>query len=863
MLKRIKAIVFSLIAVIMCIISLSSVQGLAWANLCSSTGSANMAKTRTPNVLTLQEAHNPLKSVTNRKYTGVELFEQSVNYSVVNGDRDDNDWLRANRTTVIDILQAESAPNQEAIDRVKQTGQSLACVTGGFMTGLQSTFLGITKFFAKMTASVVQIFFDNTLICDGSGKNCYIDLLKISAGEENGNGGIIGQLTRGVFMPLTVVAFICTAFWLLYTALWKGELRKGLGGLLWAIGSFIVGVIVMVAPIKIAKIPQTGVNIISTCIFNTLTGGSCLDSGPQIQEQKLDQFCTSYGNTTDPNDLNQMGISSLTCSIVKSIAIDRWSEQQFGRTFNELYTMNAPEGYTVIPKENLAGNPEDYCVNMYATTSAEDMIQQNVQQKTVTFTDGNGKAKVCNIAAAYLANATIGNFGETNALTQTYESKGSRIVTGQSYVMATLAKNEDMWNAMVGNGRDVIGLFAVLSSIIAAAIFLPIALSGLAFKFISMITIILAPVFILFSIHPGKGKKIFLGWLQGFLSAMMKYFAVGILLVVMVNIYGSVFANLNGTMLLVVSMVLALVFLSYRKDVVELLGKVDLGGTQLSNALGERLDKIANKAKDYGTATLAGGIAGQVTGQGFMHGAVEGLTMQASRGSGLIASGVRTARRLNNEAKATIDKANRATAEANRNAENRQFLNNMNQNTQMNANAYGDNENKQYVLNDLQTEAQRIENQGGDSTGTQNLVNNLRNEVEKMSPEEVREKTQDIQKRKEMLTSVDENVRKFGTFAGKRNFINQRVAEAETNINQHAKTIEDVNEREKFVKSKTEEVKKYKTYMQDSISITDKQVNNIDTKRMVDIEKNFTFTKPEKEESETKTTPEPEKEADK
>ena len=84
-----------------------------------------------------------------------------------------------------------------------------------------------------------------------------------------------------------------------------------------------------------------------------------------------------------------------------------------------------------------------------------------------------------------------------------------------------------------------------------------------------------------------------------------------------------------------------------------------------------------------------------------------------------------------------------------------------------------------------------------------------------MSPEEVREKAQDIQKRKEMLTSVDENVRKFGTFAGKRNFINQRVAEAETSINQHAKTIEDKNEREKFVKSKTEDVKKYKTYMQE------------------------------------------------
>ena len=400
MFKKIKVIVFSIIAVVTCIISLSSVQSFAWANLCSSTGSANMAKTRTPDVISLQSAQSPLKDVTNRKFTGVELFGQSVNYSVVNGDRDDNDWLRANRTSVIDILQAEQNPNQEAIDRVKATGQSLACITGGALTSIQSTFLGITKFFAKVTADVVQVFFDNTLICDGSGSHCYIDLLKISAGTENGNGGIMGQLSRGVFMPLTVMAFIFTALWLLYTALWKGELRKGLGGLVWAIGSFIVGIFIMIAPIQVAKIPQTGVNMISTCVFNTLTGGTCLDTGTHTQEQQKDQFCTSYGNTTDSNNLNQMAINTLSCNIIKSIAIDRWAEQQFGRTFNELYTMNAPEGYAVIPPENLAGKPEDYCVNMFSNKSASDMIQENVTGGKSTFSNGNGNAKVCNIAAA-------------------------------------------------------------------------------------------------------------------------------------------------------------------------------------------------------------------------------------------------------------------------------------------------------------------------------------------------------------------------------------------------------------------------------------------------------------------------------
>ena len=846
MFKKIKAIVFSIIAVVTCIVSLSSVQSFAWANLCSSTGSANMAKTRTPDVISLQSAQSPLKDVTNRKFTGVELFGQSVNYSVVNGDRDDNDWLRANRTSVIDILQAESNPNQEAIDRVKATGQSLACVTGGALTSIQSTFLGITKFFAKVTADVIQVFFDNTLICDGSGSHCYIDLLKISAGTENGNGGIMGQLSRGIFMPLTVLAFIFTALWLLYTALWKGELRKGLGGLVWAIGSFIVGIFIMIAPIQVAKIPQTGVNMISTCVFNTLTGGTCLDTGTHTQEQQKDQFCTSYGNTTDSNNLNQMAINTLSCNIIKSIAIDRWAEQQFGRTFNELYTMNAPEGYAVIPPENLAGKPEDYCVNMFSNKSAADMIQENVTGGKSTFSNGNGNAKVCNIAAAYLANATIGDFGQTSALTQEYEAKDSRIVTGQSYVMATLAKNEDMWNAMVGNNRDFIGLFAVLSSVITAAIFLPIALSGLAFKFISMITIILAPVFILFSIHPGKGKKIFLGWLQGFLSALMKYFVVGLLLVVMVNIYGSVFANLNGMMLLIVSMVLALVFLSYRKDIVELLGKIDLGGTQLSNALGDRLDKIKEKAKDYSTATLAGGAAGIVTGQGFAHGAVEGFTMQASRGSGLIASGVRTTRRLNNEANSIIDRAEKARVEADRNAENRNFLNNMNKDNLVNNNAYNDDANKDYLMNNLATEENRLK-ESGTTTGANHMMGELKDEVNRMSPEEVKKQTQDINRRQEMIRTLDDDIKQG---KGTKTFIDNRAKQAENNVNEHARTIQNTFERDKFVRENRAKLNKYKETMTNSISVDKGVIKRFDTKRIAEQEKQFDFKKSDTENKE-------------
>ena len=354
-----------------------------------------------------------------------------------------------------------------------------------------------------------------------------------------------------------------------------------------------------------------------------------------------------------------------------------------------------------------------------------------------------------------------------------------------------------------------------------------------------MITIILAPVFILFSIHPGKGKKIFLGWLQGFLSALMKYFAVGLLLVVMVNIYGSVFANLNGMMLLIVSMVLALVFLSYRKDIVELLGKIDLGGTQLSNALGDRLDKIKEKAKDYSTATLAGGAAGIVTGQGFAHGAVEGFTMQASRGSGLIASGVRTTRRLNNEANSIIDRAEKARVEADRNAENRNFLNNMNKDNLVNNNAYNDGANKNYLMNNLATEEKRLK-ESGTTTGANHMMGELKDEVNRMSPEEVKKQIQDINRRQEMIRTLDDDIKQG---KGTKTFIDNRAKQAENNVNEHARTIQNTFEREKFVRENRAKLNKYKETMTNSISVDKGVIKHFDTKKIAEQEKQFDFKK--------------------
>ena len=222
-----------------------------------------------------------------------------------------------------------------------------------------------------------------------------------------------------------------------------------------------------------------------------------------------------------------------------------------------------------------------------------------------------------------------------------------------------------------------------------------------------------------------------------------------------------------------------------------------------------------------------------------MSGVGEGLAMQASRGSGLIASGVRTARRLNNQATSLIDKTNREMNDANRNAENKEFLNNLNKNNQINNDSYGSEENKQYLENDLSIEESRMKEMSASSLSY--FMKDLKDEVHEMSPEDVQKHSEDINRRKDMLSSLNDNIIKDGVFKGKRNFVDTEVNKAQKNVNNHASTINDETERNNFLKENSKKIDEYRNTLRDSIQVSRGEIQNVDTKKMLDFEKNFQF----------------------
>ena len=71
---------------------------------------------------------------------------------------------------------------------------------------------------------------------------------------------------------------------------------------------------------------------------------------------------------------------------------------------------------------------------------------------------------------------------------------------------------------------------------------------------------------------------------------------------------------MNQAQVFVASVILGVTFVSYRKELVNLMGAVNMGGARVSNIAGEKLSKAGQKAKYMGMAAAGGAIGGTLAG---------------------------------------------------------------------------------------------------------------------------------------------------------------------------------------------------------------------------------------------------------
>lgn len=582
MIKHFKVTLLTSFASIFFVLSFLSMFNVSFAGFENGVGFS-----MEPNTVSLPAKDMINSNVGSRTYTIDELFSRSAGFAIPYGTlEEDNTWILGHPANKI-VEEKNKNLSEEAKERLKKQG-------GGFFSG-SIRLWGIPSSLAIMGSDIatsvaflcaniiswlVKMLFDPPLV------KALVELI----GGTDAKAGLISNLGKNVFYPLSTLAFLTVAVYLIWEGLIKRKFRASFGALGWSLLAFALGVFTVVNGQLVAKAPTEINATIANCVLSAASGKSCLNSTGTNPKESTNSMCDAdTSQSVSAAEAASINAGRFSCIVNKAIVYDRWAEQQFGYSLDELWTVNPPDGYKVWPQDKLSGAPTDYCVNFYTADSPNQM-------SSATKFTSNSK---CNIALAFMASRTDADFGE---------KIGFPTITG------TAAMDSQMWNAYSGNGRASVPILLLIASFIIVATFVPVVVYALVYNITATILTVFAPIFLLIGIHPGRGRKIFLGWLESIISNILKYMASCFMVIVMIFIYGAAFSKMNQAQVFVASVILGVTFVSYRKELVNLMGSVNMGGARVSNIAGEKLSKAGQKAKYMGMAAAGGAIGGTLAG---------------------------------------------------------------------------------------------------------------------------------------------------------------------------------------------------------------------------------------------------------
>ena len=582
MIKHFKVTLLTSFASIFFVLSFLSMFNVSFAGFENGVGFS-----MEPNTVSLPAKDMINSNVGSRTYTIDELFSRSAGFAIPYGTlEEDNTWILGHPANKI-VEEKNKNLSEEAKERLKKQG-------GGFFSG-SIRLWGIPSSLAIMGSDIatsvaflcaniiswlVKMLFDPPLV------KALVELI----GGTDTKAGLISNLGKNVFYPLSTLAFLTVAVYLIWEGLIKRKFRASFGALGWSLLAFALGVFTVVNGQLVVKAPTEINATIANCVLSAASGKSCLNSTGTNPKESTNSMCDAdTSQSVSAAEAASINAGRFSCIVNKAIVYDRWAEQQFGYSLDELWTVNPPDGYKVWPQDKLSGSPTDYCVNFYTADSPNQM-------SSATKFTSNSK---CNIALAFMASRTDADFGE---------KIGFPTITG------TAAMDSQMWNAYSGNGRTSVPILLLIASFIIVATFVPVVVYALVYNITATILTVFAPIFLLIGIHPGRGRKIFLGWLESIISNILKYMASCFMVIVMIFIYGAAFSKMNQAQVFVASVILGVTFVSYRKELVNLMGAVNMGGARVSNIAGEKLSKAGQKAKYMGMAAAGGAIGGTLAG---------------------------------------------------------------------------------------------------------------------------------------------------------------------------------------------------------------------------------------------------------
>lgn len=485
--------------------------------------------------------------------------------------------------------------------------------------------------------------FTNTVI--GVAVSSDFSLVGIVGGESDSDeNSLMSVLTRSIYTPLILFAVVAAAVSVAYRGIVQRRFRDAFGKALWVVGSAILGMVLLLFPYHLTQAPTILANSLASCVIGAFNGSNCLTGETTSDSFGLAEESGVYGNVCSvgsssgsTTDALELSIASMGCNIWAAFVLEPYAEASFGTSYDELTTTDTANEELQQAISDAGLEPEAFCINLASSGSAADDRNSPVHM------DGGARGDsgtVCNLAAYQM-------FLTHNTTPESANPAGGNApelwdADERWYNIATVAAHHDgLWDAWTSNTvadftKLNMGISSVLSSIVGSVLLIVVSFYALIYKVAGTLLIALAPLFLLFMIEPTRGRAIAAGWLGQMLSTVFKYLASVLFLLISLLCLSAVVASTGFyqvNVLLVI--ILSGALLMYRPEVVDMLGRVNMGNTVLTDRISERV---------MGTASLAGrttqgGIGSKAAGGKFSEGFNNTLKQELAAGRGRQAFG--------------------------------------------------------------------------------------------------------------------------------------------------------------------------------------------------------------------------------
>lgn len=586
----------------------------------------------------------PSPEASRRTWTLQEAFSSNMLFVNYEGEQgaESKSWIQDKKNR--DKVLSKYGNYSEHKGKFEKQRSVQTCVNGLMSTAIPSAMFSINVGISHLTQNFAKFAFNTELVCadpaNPSG-GCF-NLLKIIGGtNDSSKGGIIGILTTGIYMPLIFIAIAVSALWLLKIGLFDQKYSQAFMGAVWLVLAFVFGLALLLNPSLLAKAPMAVTNTVGNCIIGGFTGQNCFDNSKTNTSNAIassnNDVCKSDASVSDPSKKMGLTINSLGCSIWKAFILEPYSQAQFGSSFADL---DVYDGKIAKAVEKSGIPPETFCVNLGSSKSVNN--QGNVLQLDREYN------KVCNLAAYQMYLSTSATSGDDGR-------NGTGPDDRWYNVIVAAANDTSVWRQWAPgftetSQRVTVVAFSGIATLLGSIIILITAFFASAYYLGSIVLMAFAPLFFLLGLHPGRGKSLLFGWLSQVLGAIMKYIASAFFLIITIAFYGGILGSVSNVfVLLIFVIIISGALFMYRKEIVSMIGRVNMTGEKLSSRFVDKIQSIGDRSKKLGV-NVAGSAIGAAIASDDKHrataafaGARDGIMRDLKRGGGFIGN---TARQL-------------------------------------------------------------------------------------------------------------------------------------------------------------------------------------------------------------------------